>query len=177
VTKPDQNDVQDSSAGIQRRTVVRAGAHAAWAVPAITLATAAPAMAISGTSNAVATLLSASRSGSTVTLTGGAISNLGTTATQNLTVAVTVTPDDPTTADFQASSITTPAQFNLTSTVPNDDTNSVTFIFTSIGNIGVAGSRSFNPTVTLAPTAGPGSITISPNITNGSEVPASTTFA
>src|SRR5688572_24200905 len=33
---------------ISRRTVVRTGAHAAWAVPAISVATAAPALAVSG---------------------------------------------------------------------------------------------------------------------------------
>jgi hypothetical protein len=33
---------------VSRRAVVRAGAHAAWAVPAISIATAAPALAVSG---------------------------------------------------------------------------------------------------------------------------------
>lgn len=36
-------------AGLSRRTLVRAAGHSLWAVPAITLATAAPAMAVSGT--------------------------------------------------------------------------------------------------------------------------------
>lgn len=38
---------ETTSGGFSRRTVVRAGAHAAWVVPAVSLATAAPALAAS----------------------------------------------------------------------------------------------------------------------------------
>ncbi|MDN4174511.1 hypothetical protein QWY28_16240 [Nocardioides sp. SOB77] len=40
--------VDDQQGGLTRRSVVRTGAHLAWAVPAVSLATAAPALAVSG---------------------------------------------------------------------------------------------------------------------------------
>ncbi|GCD90652.1 hypothetical protein [Nocardioides sp. LS1] len=44
----DSVDTTDtSSSGVSRRSVVKTGAHLAWAVPAVTLATAAPALAVS----------------------------------------------------------------------------------------------------------------------------------
>ncbi len=41
-------DAEVTETGISRRSIVRAGATAAWAVPLVTVATAAPALAVSG---------------------------------------------------------------------------------------------------------------------------------
>jgi hypothetical protein len=46
-----QGDEPERRAGLSRRTVVRAGAQTALAVPLITIATSAPALAVSGPSN------------------------------------------------------------------------------------------------------------------------------
>jgi hypothetical protein len=48
MTKTDNPPSNSSSTGTTRRTVLRAGAHAAWMVPAIQIATQVPAMAVSG---------------------------------------------------------------------------------------------------------------------------------
>lgn len=44
----DAPEAPDSPPGLTRRAVVRTGANLAWAVPAVSLATAAPALAVSG---------------------------------------------------------------------------------------------------------------------------------
>lgn len=47
------DDVTRESTGVSRRTLVRAGAHAAWVVPAVTVISAAPAMAISASTGSL----------------------------------------------------------------------------------------------------------------------------
>ena len=39
---------QTTGGGVSRRSVIKAGAHAAWAVPLVHVVAAAPAMAVSG---------------------------------------------------------------------------------------------------------------------------------
>lgn len=39
---------QTNGGGVSRRSVIKAGAHAAWAVPLVHVVAAAPAMAVSG---------------------------------------------------------------------------------------------------------------------------------
>lgn len=79
--------------GMSRRSVVRAGAIGAAAVPAITIATAAPALAATSSPTSGATTLSARlnarRSGKTMSLTV-TITNTGTLDTTALAVNITV---------------------------------------------------------------------------------------
>lgn len=42
---------QTNGGGVSRRSVIKAGAHAAWAVPLVHVVAAAPAMAVSGPAN------------------------------------------------------------------------------------------------------------------------------
>jgi hypothetical protein len=66
---------------LTRRTVVRAGAHAAWAVPAITVATAAPALAVSGGAVLNSASFQVTYSKSKLHVRIGPIKNSGATAT------------------------------------------------------------------------------------------------
>lgn len=63
--------------GLSRRQVVRTGAHLAWAVPAVSVVTAAPALAASGKAKLKLSTFSASASTTKITLKLGAVKNLG----------------------------------------------------------------------------------------------------
>jgi hypothetical protein len=179
VTNTDQTSAQGPE-GLQRRTIVKAGAHAAWAVPAITIATAAPAFAGSTQSSvSVGLLTSASRSGSTLTVSNGSISNTGLATTQNLQVTVQLVPTGVGGgADFRNATVTTtPNGFSVS---PNPSVNnaakSITYTFVAGSQLsGPLGSTSFNPVFNLV-NANAGQIIITPTVSNGTGSSASRTF-
>jgi len=172
VTNSDQTPVQ-APEGLQRRTVVKAGAHAAWAVPAITLATAAPAFAGSGTPS-----VSASGVSGTVTGTGNnrsldvasTIANTGDGATTSLTVTYTIT----------GASLTFGAPTGISagwSSSSTGGTGTATYVFTRTGTQ-LAGGDSV-PLNFSAPASRPnatvpyaGNIAVNPTPTPGSGTPS-----
>src|SRR4051794_11039244 len=67
----------ENHAGPSRRQVVRIGANLAWAVPAVGIATAAPALAASGKAKLKLSSFAATASTSKVVLKLGAVTNSG----------------------------------------------------------------------------------------------------
>jgi hypothetical protein len=81
---------QQDRTGMTRRSVVRAGAAAAWAVPLVTVAAAAPSFAASGPADlGTSTITSVTRSGKDVTITGLTIKNTNSQSTNGLKVTIT----------------------------------------------------------------------------------------
>jgi hypothetical protein len=73
----DAPSTTDANPGPSRRQVVRIGANLAWAVPAVSLATAVPALAASGKGKLQLSSFSAAASTTKVTMKVGAVSNPG----------------------------------------------------------------------------------------------------
>ena len=94
----------DVERGVTRRSVVKTGAHLAWAVPAVSMVTAAPALAVSGKSKLRMGSFGASaiKGGADVDL--GPIKNTGTRETGVLT-AVFELPSSLKKAKVSASSV------------------------------------------------------------------------
>ncbi|WP_372733637.1 hypothetical protein [Nocardioides sp.] len=84
-----------NSTGISRRTLVRTGAHAAWVVPAITLATAAPALAVSTNPKVVTSDVSGTIDLKKLKIKA-TFTNTGSVKATSMTVMVTVTNADGT---------------------------------------------------------------------------------
>jgi hypothetical protein len=79
----DKADVNSDVAGsrhVSRRTLVRAGATAGWVVPVISVATAAPALAVSSPPNLSVTVTNVSKTSTTLSFTVTVTNSGGTTA-------------------------------------------------------------------------------------------------
>lgn len=85
-------DLTPARPGLSRRQVVKAGAHSAWAVPLITIATAAPALAVSGQGSLVASRFTAyyEKNRNHFRLNLGPIKNTGSGTTGQVTVVFRV---------------------------------------------------------------------------------------
>lgn len=155
---------------LSRRTVVRAGAHAAWVIPAVSLVTAAPALAASNhTLQFTATSAAKANNGNgqpyTPTVTFTLHNNSAATTTAGLQVTITfpstagnITP--PASVSGWSISPTTvqnaPASFTLTRTTQLAGGADATFsgVFTSNDtNKNVSGSVSFTANTSNFPAA------------------------
>jgi hypothetical protein len=77
IDNADGPSTAEANPGPSRRQVVRIGANLAWAVPAVSIATSAPALAASGKASLKFSSFSATGSTSKVILKMGAVSNTG----------------------------------------------------------------------------------------------------
>lgn len=128
------NDVQSLS-GLDRRTVVRAGVAAAWAVPLVQTVAAAPAFAVSGPARVEpsGTITQTSRSYAV----NSNVANNGGSATQGL--VATVTAATRTGGPVPITTVTSP---------PSGWTGAGG-VWTSVGQLGPGASKPFNITFTI----------------------------
>lgn len=159
-----------SSAGTTRRTVVRGAATAAWAVPAITLMSAAPAVAASGPAAVAVGTYNAQRVGGLAgnTLSASTISNLNTLATTALVVIVEFEPNAG--GNFGTSTVNTAPTGWGSPVVASYGAGNVNRRFTYTAPTQLSGtgtpanaSRAFGMNINLTPTASAGTMRITAN--------------
>lgn len=159
MTKPDVNAPAAAEKGLSRRTVMRTGAHAAWAVPAISVATAAPALAASGPAalSVILAPIGVRVPLNTVNI-NATVTNNNTLATTDFQVVLDLYPDSPGDGfDWTpGATSSTPTGFSapIKGSVPSQEFGvRFTYIATSqLAGSGAApsNSRSFAATVTIA---------------------------
>src|SRR4051794_40588727 len=118
----------EQESGFSRRTVVRAGAAAVWAVPAIQLATAAPALAASGPAALVSFSLTGSRGNglnATKLTLNGAITNANTEPTQSASVALSLIPNQANKSFVGSSNVSFPGWTETSRQTIGDNKNGV----------------------------------------------------
>lgn len=157
-----------------RRTVVRGAATAAWAVPAITLMSAAPAVAASGPAAVAVGTFNAQRVNILVDLAGNTlnpctISNLNTQATTALVVIVEFEPQGAA-GDFSTATVNTAPTGWGSPVVTSYGTGNRSRRFTYTAPTQLSGtgtpanaSRGFGMNINLTPTGGPGTMRITAN--------------
>lgn len=177
--------IESTKDGMSRRSVVRAAGAGALAVPAITIASAAPAMAAGTSGTAGGTLLLASwdqaprRTGSVLTF-NARFQNLTAGSTVALFASVTIIPESihqngvvnallpggP--QSFQTATSSAPAGWTVTKTTGslplvggavNTLVGAVTFYYTATAQIGPNGFANLFPSITL-PGAFPSVVTL-----------------
>jgi len=159
IDKQPTNQTESKRSGMSRRTVVKTGAHAAWAVPAISLATAAPAMASSG---AVLSISGTSANRAVAILTASAsVDNTGTQTTSGLQLIVDISSTSGNATGVTAA--TTPTGWG-TPVKTNPGSQLARFTYTATGQLANGASQSFSGATYTIPIgqAGPGTITFLP---------------
>jgi hypothetical protein len=161
----------DAARGMDRRTLLRAGAATAWSVPLVQAATAAPAFAVSGPANLSTTSGTISRANGVYTI-NITVTNSGGSATQGLLATLTSSPAPIQSASTPTTGLLTEARvgwsgasptwtadlqipangtktFNMTFSVPTGHVgkaNTVTVTFATTGGTSGSYSQSFTQT-------------------------------
>lgn len=162
-----------ASQGSTRRTVVRAGATAAWVVPAIQLVGVAPAFAASGPAALSVTLAPPVRTPGTTAPTAlrslnlvSSIDNANSSATVGLTVVVHLVPTGAAGFDFYNTTATGAPPMGFAAPVKSfviGNDKSVTFAYTATSQLSGNGTTAFNPSFDLlTPQSGTVTVTAVP---------------
>ncbi|HSE09222.1 MAG TPA: hypothetical protein VLB29_11210 [Nocardioidaceae bacterium] len=154
-----ENSMPSGAGGISRRSVVKAGAVAAWSVPLVQVVAAAPAMAaVSGTSTLGLPAANGSWSGNSSNLNGAVtISNTGSVATTSLQV----------TMDFDAAWTSGSASAPGWTVTPSANATTKTYVFTATTQLAAGDSTTLS--FTFASTTGKGfatNISVTANAAN-----------
>jgi hypothetical protein len=144
---------------LSRRTVVRAGAHAAWIVPAISVVTAAPALAASGTSRPTLTITNGSGTwatqnhitGTQYTFTNWAVSgitvtNVSTNPATDVATGITVTISFAS-STYKPTTVVSVTGLSANWTLDSTNTTATSYVFNYSGTVAVGSS-----TTALTPT-------------------------
>jgi hypothetical protein len=141
-----------TSHGFSRRSLVKAGAHAAWAVPVVTVVTSAPAFAATSDQAALSVAtVTASRADRVVTVTAQ-VSNTGAAATTGLQVRVSLNPHGAGASWFESTSMSNSGAFDDGTSTSTSGSGLARFVYTATGQLDPAdGPVTLTVTVTVPP--------------------------